>query len=302
MTDLVACVDVGGTAVKSGLLDRDGALAHRCDRPTAPHRSWDAREVLDQVAGTVAALRERHHVVAAGVVVPGVVDEREGVAAWSANLGWRDVPARDRLADLVDVPVALGHDVRSGALAESRLGASRGHRASVFLPIGTGIAAGIVVDGQVLSGDGFAGEVGHADVGHDERCACGLTGCLEAVASAAGIARRYAARGGSGRVTAQEVAARARDDDPVASAVWHEAVTALATALAWLATLVAPEVVVVGGGLSAAGSQLLEPLARETAARLSFQRVPALVTAELGDQAGCIGAGLLAWDLVEARA
>jgi glucokinase len=144
--------------------------------------------------------------------------------------------------------------------------------------------------------------VGHADVGHDERCACGLTGCLEAVASAAGIARRYAARGGSGRVTAQEVAARARDDDPVASAVWHEAVTALATALAWLATLVAPEVVVVGGGLSAAGSQLLEPLARETAARLSFQRVPALVTAELGDQAGCIGAGLLAWDLVEARA
>jgi glucokinase len=302
VNDLVACVDVGGTMVKSGVLDRQGTLHDRSDLPSPQGRSVDADEVVELVCDTVAGLRDRHRVVAAGVVVPGIVDERRGVAVWSANLGWRDVEAGARLATRVGVPLALGHDVRAGALAESRFGASRGHRNSVFLAVGTGIAAGIMVDGRMVSADGWAGEVGHADVGHGERCACDNTGCLEAVASATAIARRYAVRSGSGPVTAAEVGARARTGDQTAVAVWGEAVSALATAIAWLAHLVAPEVVVVGGGLSAAGAPLLEPLRRETAGRLSFQRGPEIVATALGDQAGCVGAGLLAWNTVEARA
>ncbi|MDQ4008813.1 MAG: ROK family protein, partial [Actinomycetota bacterium] len=107
---------------------------------------------------------------------------------------------------------------------------------------------------------------------------------------------------GSGAATAPEVAALARDGDRTAGAVWAEAVEALAKAVAWLTCVLAPEVVVVGGGLSAAGDQLLAPLRRETAARLSFQRTPDIVATELGDQAGCVGAGLLARDLMEGPA
>lgn len=302
MTGLIACVDVGGTMVKSGLLDRSGTLSQTSSRPTPAQRSADAHEVLDLVADIIAGLCDTSPVVAAGVVVPGIVDDRRGTAVWSANLGWRDVDARARLSARVGLPMALGHDVRAGALAESRLGASREHRGSVFLPIGTGIAAGVVADGRVLHSDGWAGEVGHADVGHDERCACGLTGCLEAVASAAAIARRYVQRSGATGTTAEQVAALARRGDEPAVAVWGDAVAALGKAVAWLTHLVAPEVVVVGGGLSAARGQLLDPLRRDTARRLSFQRAPEIVATALGEQAGCIGAGLMAWDLLETPA
>ncbi|MER8012584.1 ROK family protein, partial [Streptomyces sp. NPDC094149] len=196
------------------------------------------------------------------------------------------------------LPVAFDHDVRAAGTAEQRLGAGRGRRDVVFVPIGTGIAAALVLDGRAYAGEGWAGEIGHIDVGSALPCVCGGSGCLETVASAAAIGRRYAERTGRPARGAVEVAERLTAGDEDATAVWSEAVEALSTVLAATAGLVAPEVVLVGGGLSRAGEALLAPLRRRLDAKLTLQRRPQLQIAQLGDQAGLLGAALLAWEQV----
>jgi glucokinase len=291
----VVAVDVGGTDTKAALVDGDAAVL--ADRSVPTPRG--AERVVDLVGRLAEELGEGAEAV--GVVVPGVVDDVRGVAVWSENLDWRDVPFVAAVSDRCGLPTVLGHDVRAGGLAESRLGAARGMDDVVFMPIGTGIAAAVLLGGRMHAGGGYGGEIGHTWVGHDEPCACGGSGCLEAIASAAAIARRYAARTGRQVMGAEEVVRAAAGGDPDAIAVWDDALNALALALAWVASVLAPEVVVVGGGLSRAGDELFGPLADRLRRRLTFQRVPRLVPAALGDRAGCLGAALLALDLIRAR-
>jgi glucokinase len=289
----VVAVDVGGTDTKAALVDRDGNVL--ADRSLRTPRDG-AGAVADLVVRLVEELGDGAEAV--GLVVPGLVDERRGVAVWSENLDWNDVPFAATVSERSGLPTVLGHDVRAGGLAESRLGAARGLRDVLFLPIGTGIAAALLLGGRLHAGDGYAGEIGHTDVGHGEPCVCGGRGCLEAIASAAAIARRYSTRTGRATAGAEEVVRAAGEGDAAAVEVWDDALDALAVALAWVAGVLAPEVVVVGGGLSRAGSVLFEPLEERLRARLTFQRVPRLVPAELGDRAGCLGAALLALELV----
>lgn len=298
MTDVVIALDVGGTVIKSALVTADGTLGQVRRHPTDAHRGSDAviETILDLTveladAARADGLRPR----AAGVAVPGVVDEEAGVAVWSANLGFRNLALRDLVAGQVGLPTVLAHDVRAGGLAEARVGAGRDSRHVLFLAIGTGIAAAHVVDGVVLTGaHSAAGEIGHVIVRPEGPvCGCGGRGCLEAVASAAAVARRYAAVAGS-PATAAEVAARAASGDRTAADVWHEAVEALADGLLTGLALVDPEIVVIGGGMSEAGDQLLDPLRSAVRRRLTFHYEPRLVRAALGDKAGCLGAGLLA--------
>lgn len=301
LVSTVVGVDVGGTDSKAVLVDRAGRVLAERVRPTPPKGPDVASEVVDAVAGLVTELSavSESPVGAVGLVVPGIVDDERGVAVLSENLGWQDIAFRALVAERTGLPTAFGHDVRAGGLAESRLGAARGLVNVVFLPIGTGIAAALVLDGRVYSAGGYAGEIGHIDAGHAERCACGLTGCLEVIGSAAAIARRYTARTGRGVRGAADVARALVAGDPDARIVWDEAVDALAMMLAWTAGVLAPEAVVIGGGLSSAGDLLFTPLAERLAARLTFQRVPRLVAAELGGWAGCRGAALLAFDAVD---
>ncbi|GAA4865758.1 ROK family protein [Saccharopolyspora cebuensis] len=294
MTTHVIAVDVGGTEMKAALVAVEPGTATPLREIRQPTPRGDG-PILDAVRGLVESLRGGVELAAAGVVVPGVVDERTGVGIYSANLGWRDLPIRDRLAEQLDVPVILGHDVRAGGLAEARLGAARGLRDVAVLPIGTGIAAALILGGALHTGGGRAGEIGHVDVGHGERCGCGRTGCLEAVASSAAIARRYRARSGEPAAGGAEVVAALRDGDPHAAAVWQDAVDGLARGLIVLAGVVAPECVVLGGGLARAGGLLVEPLtARIDELLAPHHRKPRLELAELGDTAGCLGAALLA--------
>lgn len=283
-------VDVGGTATKAVLVDDAGAVLAVRSRPTPRRGPSVVPEVLDVVAGLARELPAEH----VGVAVPGIVDERRGVGVFSENLGWRDVPFADLLSDRLGRSVAFTHDVRAGALAESVLGGGRGARTMLFVPLGTGIACALVIDGCVYDAGGYAGELGHVDVGHGEPCLCGRTGCLEVVASAAAVARRYTALTGQEVSGAVDVARLVEKGEPEAAAVWDNAVDALVTALAWTASVLAPEVVVVGGGLSGANDLLLAPLARGLSARLTFQREPRLVPAVLGGLAGCHGAALTA--------
>ena len=300
-TTLLA-VDVGGTEIKAALLDADTTASDRLTvlgrvRRVTPHGA-DGTATAAAVVGAVAELStEFGDAAAVGVVVPGVV--HDGVGIYSANLGWRDFPFSDALAGAVGKPVAFGHDTGACGLAELRMGAARGYRDAVVMPIGTGIAAALIMDGALRSGGGYAGEIGHVDVGHGLPCGCGLTGCLEAMASSAAIARRYAEKTGRAVTGAATVADAVAHGDPVAAEVWDDAMDALARGIRVLATLLGPEVVVLGGGLAMAGDGLLAPVAKKLDGLLSFQRRPVLRLAELGDEAGCLGAGLLALAEIE---
>jgi glucokinase len=300
VTGWVAALDVGGTAMKGALVGPDDATRCPLRRPTPSRQGPEV--VVDAVGGALRELledarRQRLEVAAAGVVVPGIIDEARGVAVFSANLGWRDLPLRALLEARTGLPVGLGHDVRAGALAEATLGAARGEADVLFVPVGAGIAAAAIVDGRLLVAGGYAGELGHLQVDPDgEPCGCGGRGCLETVASGAALARRYAARAGRPAAGAAAVAERVRAGDPDAEAVWADAVAALAQGLAAAVALLGSRLVVVGGGLAGAGDLLLRPLTEQLLARLSpgSTRVPRLVLAALGDQAGCLGAALLA--------
>ncbi|QZY28589.1 ROK family protein [Nocardioides coralli] len=292
-TPLALAVDVGGTTIKGELVDRDGTVVAAERAPTPPGES--AREAIgrlgDRLLGTAAG-----PVRGAGVVVPGIVDATHGVATYSANIGWRDLALAEPLATRWQLPVRLGHDVASAAVAEIRYGAGRGETDVCFVVIGTGVAAVVVAGGRVVTGHhGEIAEIGHLAVRPGHPCPCGGDGCLEAVASASAIARSYADRSGEQVAGAAEVVARL-DVDPRAREVWQEAVEALADGLAVLATVVAPELIVVGGGLSVAGLRLVETLERELARRTRVVAPARVTVAQLGPRAGVVGAGMLAFE------
>jgi glucokinase len=281
------------------VVDRDGRVVSRRRRAT-PARDRGAGEVLAAILATVdeltAAAPGGAGVRGVGLVVTGIVDERRGLAVRSENVGWRDVPVRSLVERATGLPVGFGHDVRAGTLAEWRLGAGRGLQDLVFVPIGTGVSAGIVVQGRLVSGDGYAGEIGHVDLGHGEPCLCGGRGCVEAVASAAAIARRYTAASGRPVSGAGEVAERMAAGDPAARRVWDDATAALALALAWTSIVLAPQAILLGGGLARSGRLLFEPIGQALGRHLSAVRQPRLVPATLQDEAGVLGAALLAWE------
>ncbi len=301
---IVVALDVGGTGMKCALVRPDGTVHHTERHPTLAARGPEAviATILEIAAGLAGKARaDGLDPVAVGITAPGVVDELNGVAVWSANVGFRDVPLRALLQDRLGLPATLGHDVRAGGIAEARLGAGRGERHVLFVAIGTGIAAALVVDGAGYSGaHGAAGELGHIVVRPGGTpCGCGLRGCLEAEASARAIGRRYAHLAAAPEATALDVMTKTAQGDPVATSVWVEAVDALADGLVTAQALYDVNVLVLGGGLAEAGDALLGPLRSGIRERVTFHRVPEIVRAELGDNAGCIGAALLALDHLE---
>ncbi|MEU9986236.1 ROK family protein [Streptomyces sp. NPDC048045] len=300
----VIALDVGGTGMKAALVGDDGALLHRARRATDRERGPDA--VIETILGFAAELRAygvEHYgeaAAAAGLAVPGIVDEEHGIAVYAANLGWRDVPLRDLLAERLGVPVALGHDVRTGGLAEGRIGAGKGTDRFLFVPLGTGIAGAIGLDGRVEGGaHGFAGEIGHVVVRPSGTpCPCGQRGCLERYASASAVSEAWAAACGDPEADAADCAKAVASGDPDAVRIWQEAVDALADGLVTALTLLDPRTLIIGGGLAEAGEVLFQPLRDAVRHRVTFQKLPSIVPAALGDTAGCLGAGLLARDLL----
>jgi glucokinase len=292
-------LDVGGTVLKAVAVG-DGTILRRAHAPTDRGAGHEA--VIVNAVRLLDALREAvredgHTPRSIGVVVPGIVDEAAGVARFSANLGWREVPVRRLLEARLGLPVTVGHDVSAGALAERAVGAARGAREYAFVPVGTGIAAALVLEGRPWRGThGMAGELGHVQIDPaGAPCGCGKRGCLETVASAAAIARRYNARtGADSHLDAAGVWTRRAEGDTVAAEVWADAIDALARALAQMQTKLDIELIVLGGGLAHAGGELLELLDSAIGRRLAFEHRPRLALAALGDQAGCVGAAMLA--------
>jgi glucokinase len=292
-TDItVLGLDVGGTVMKGLVVDATGTEVRRELRPT-PALDGPAA-VVRAIRAFVIELSKGTGVGAVGVAVPGLVDPVAGRARYAANLGWRDVPLAAFLGDDLGVPVRVDHDVRTAGLAEAELGAARGCRDYLFVALGTGVAAAACVGGTLLAGaSGAAGELGHIPVYPDGLpCACGQRGCLEAYASAAAIARRYTSR--TGNTLDAAAVASCLDTDRIAAEVWNEAAVALGIALATYTLIADPELIVLGGGLSNAGEVLVTPVVKELGARLTWLPTPQVIVAELGSDAGCVGATLLA--------
>ncbi|MFJ3232279.1 ROK family protein [Streptomyces sp. NPDC086787] len=304
----VIALDVGGTGMKAALVGDGGTLLHQDRRPTCRERGPDA--VVEGILGFAADLRDHgarelgEPGAALGLAVPGIIDEERGIAAYSANLGWRDVPLRELLAARIGVPVALGHDVRTGGLAEGLMGAGRGADRFLFVALGTGIAGAIGRDGRVEAGaHGLAGEIGHIVVRPaGTPCPCGQRGCLERYASAAAVSEAWAAARGDRDADAADCARAVAAGDQDAVRVWQTAVDALADGLVTALTLLDPGTLIIGGGLAEAGDTLFTPLREAVRRRVTFQRPPTIVPAALGDTAGCLGAGLLARALLETTA
>lgn len=297
--DPVIAVDVGGTTIKGAVVGADGGLRRELIRPTPVADGPDAvvaelLAIIFELAGAGSPGAR-----AVGLVVPGIVDAAAGRAVFSANVGFRDLPLRDLVHEAVGLPTLLEHDVFAAGVAERTVGAAAGVDDHLVAVIGTGIAGVLHVAGRPVRGAlGVAGELGHIPVWPGgEHCPCGQRGCLERYASAAAIARRYAELGGAPGLTAEEVAVR-RSTDPAARRIWQEAAEALAIALVTCTMLLDPALIVVAGGLSAAGDALRAPVAAELAERIAWREPPALRLSPLGGRAGLIGAAILARRLV----
>jgi glucokinase len=298
--DSVAGIDIGGTKIAVALADADGHLLGMTRFPTRVERGPHA--VLREAVETVRRLATEAgtRVAAVGVGCAGPLDREAGLILSPPNLpGWDRFPIVDIVENRLDAPCVLDNDANAAALGEYRYGAGREVEDMVYITVSTGIGGGVIVGGEVLHGVGdAAGEIGHMIVWPDgPQCGCGALGCLEAVCSGTGIARRARERMGetAGDVTAADVVRLASEGDPAAAEVWDETIKYLALGIGNVIVTVAPETIVLGGGVSAAGDRLLEPLlarVRRDVTMIPPERV-SVVLAELGVDSGVYGAMLL---------
>lgn len=293
----VLAIDVGGTSFKGAVIDDTGRTLFSAVIATQGAKGEAAFAILQDFASRLIASAAAQGVVPAGcgVIAPGM-NERTGHVIFAANLGWRDFPLAPRLAATLGMDVVGGHDVRTAGLAEAQMGAAKGLADSALVMIGTGIAAALVSGGHAIAGaTRMACELGHIPVyPGGEVCPCGQFGCLEAYASAAGIARRYRAAGGREDLTAAEIAGRLAAD-ALAARIWDEAVQALAASLVTVTLLLDPAVIVIGGGLAEADEVLLAPLREALRQRLAWRAPPPILRSVLGNRGALLGAAILAF-------
>ena len=289
----VAAIDVGGTQIKAALVSQSFEIIST-EIIETPKDSSGQKTAL-AISNLVKNFEGEQQISALGFATPGAIDEPNGIVRWAGNLGWHNVEILKMVREKVAIPSVLSHDVRSGMVAELREGAAKGFDNSIFIPIGTGIAAALVMDGKIRTSDGYAGEIGHLNVGHDSDCVCGKKGCLESISSGNAISLTYKELSGEDLDCSQII----DSSDPVAQKVWSDALHYLGIAIESMITTLSPEVIVFGGGVSQAGTKLIEPIQSFLEERLTFQRHPKLEIAKFGKFAGTIGCAMLAFDLVK---
>ncbi len=287
-------LDIGGTKLAAAVVDADGTVAHRFQQPTPQTSAADAwRVTADLLTEALAAAPAD----AVGIASAGPVHLDSGTISPVNIAVWQDFPIVDRVAELTGLPVRLGGDGVCMALGEHRHGAGRGAGFLLGMVVSTGIGGGLVLDGAPYDGrTGNAGHVGHMVADPDgESCACGGTGCVETIASGPRMTR-WAQRQGWVGADAKDLAAAAAAGDEIALAAFARGTTALAAVIASTAAVCDLDLVVIGGGVAKAGDVLFTPLrkALDRYTGLSFIRGLRIVPAELGGDAGLVGAAALA--------
>ncbi|MBI2923672.1 MAG: ROK family protein [Planctomycetes bacterium] len=295
--DLVIGVDVGGTAIKAAAVDRDGRASARREVPTPQGGSAAVVERVAEVVREIEAEAGRARAI--GVGWPTPLDPVRGVVLFDNKLGSAGVNIADLVSRATGRPACIENDANAAALAEYLYGAARGAGSVVLLTLGTGVGGGIVLNGDVWHGrDGAAGEVGHVKVhpGGRKCLFCGRRGCLEAYAGAQAILARYR-RAGKKAEGMKDVVAAARRGEPLAVRIVSEMAEMIGMAVADLANILNPEIVVIGGGVARAGNILFRPI-RAAVAREALPNVSKglrVVPARLGNEAGTLGAAGCAW-------
>jgi glucokinase len=296
-------LDLGGTNVKTVVLEEDGGSFRRVTSSTAPARADAGPDAVVERLVEIGrgAIHAYGPIGSAGIGLPGLFDRASGEVLLFPNLPgpWRGHPLREPVASGLGVPVTLINDARAFTLAEGRLGAGRGCRLLACLVLGTGVGGGVLVDGEVeLGAWGVAGEIGHQTVVPDgPRCGCGNRGCVEAVAKAGALAEL------AGRATAEDVFEGVRTGDERCRDAVETVAGYLGIAIANVVAVLGPRRIVIGGGIASAGELLLGPI--RDAVRRRVTLVPPdeieVVAAVLGEYAGAIGAALAAAAQVPVR-
>ncbi|MGD0354940.1 MAG: ROK family protein [Dehalococcoidia bacterium] len=308
----VVAVDLGGTKYIAAVIGPRGKMLSRVYCPTLSHEGH--ARIIDRLAASIKeAVKEAgfklRDMAGMGVAAAGIIDINRGLITEAPNLPkWRNIFLRDLLKDEFKIPVFVLNDASAAALGEHRLGAGRGLDNLIYMTVSTGIGGGMIVNGELYNGtDGSAAEVGHMIIQVDgPLCHCGHYGCLEAMASGTAIARMAEERLRSGwtsilsksrrKITAEDVAAAAKKGDVLACQVIDDAAGYLGIGMAGLVNLFNPQMIVVGGGVSALGERLLRP-ARKSMKQHAF-KLPAgtvrVVRSALGADSGLMGAAIYA--------
>jgi glucokinase len=290
-------VDIGGTKVLATAVSSTGRVLRTATR-TTPGRRVEARLVEDALTEAVQEIAGVRRVGAIGIAAAGFVDAQGERVRFAPHLPWRDEGVRARLAERWSAPVVLDNDANCAARAELTYGAVGDAESAVMVTLGTGIGGALILDGEVLRGyNGMAGEFGHNQVVPGGRpCECGGTGCWEQYCSGNALTR-FVRNQGVEDLAGPAITAAAEAGDPVALAAFADVGEWLGVGVANLVASFDPQIVVIGGGLSAAGDLLLEPARRalrESLVGADHRTVPPVVRAALGPEAGAIGAADLA--------
>ena len=306
--DAVIGVDLGGTNIKAGLVAGDGTILHRCRRTTQADAgpSTVADRIADAVRECVDAAPDgAERVTGVGVGSPGTIDVAAGIVMSAPNLpGFVDLPLRSMVEERTGLPCTLENDANAAALGEQWVGAGRGASCLVILTLGTGIGGGIVLDNKVWHGfAGVAAEIGHMSIMADGPvCACGNVGCIETLASATGMVKRMKQAIADGKesslaklgddITAKSIYEAACDGDPAAVENMNTTGRYLGVAINNILHVLNPEVIVLSGGVTAAGEALMRPIQEEIDrhAIAACRKGVKVRFADLGEDAGMIGA------------
>ncbi len=312
-------VDLGGTNIVSTIVNYQGEIVNSLKVPTLAERGKEAtiKRIIEAIhKNIVQSSVAPDNIIGIGIGAPGPLDIKRGIINFAPNLpGWRDVPLRKILEDEFNIKVVLENDANAAAWGERCFGAGQGVNNLVCFTLGTGIGGGIIIDGKIYHGNNYgAAELGHMTVNKDgPRCNCGNYGCLEAYSSATGIKNRIKNRIKEGikskflnfdnddelfeSLRLKLIFKTARKGDKLTKSVVEEAISYLGIAIANIANILNPEMVVLVGGITNEGDKLLIPLKREVRKRAFYSNYKSLkiVIGKLDGNAGVLGAAALLW-------
>lgn len=300
-------IDIGGTKIAGALVDESGQFIREARVPT-PATYGD--DIVNAVVALVQELIEGVDAIGVGVAAAGFIDADRSTIVYAPNIGWRNEPLKAKLDAKLAIPVIIENDANAAGWAEFKFGAGRGSKNMAMLTIGTGVGGAIIADSNLLRGGfGIGGELGHIRVVPNGRlCGCGAHGCIEQYGSGTALltaARQLSdaataegqtlrrLRDEAGELTGQQVYEAILQNDPGALRLLSELGTWLGETAASLTAVLDPEVLVIGGGVSAAGELLLDPIRKAYLANLparGFRPELKIKTAEFDNDAGVIGA------------
>ena len=308
-------IDLGGTAIKAGLVDREGRILIQSSIDTKVGRDYSL--IIEDMKKQIEKLLKDYgssidDIESIGIGAPGLMNYKSGYVIYCTNLFWNNVPLGVMLQDHFKKPVYIENDATVAGLAESLFGSTKNVSNSVFLTIGTGIGGGIIINNKVYSGSHFAGsEIGHMIIGDNfYKCNCGNNGCLETFASATAMIKYAIHRlekdnmksaildkveGKTENINAKIIFDAAKEGDQLAKETVDRMVKYLSIGIINVCNILDPEIIAIGGGVSKAGDYLIERLKAEVGKMFFTPKIKygEIVLAQLGNEAGILGAAFL---------